>query len=466
MEVLSELTALVLAAGKGTRMRSKKPKVLQEILGQTLIWYVHTALERLMDKRHIWTVVGHESQALYDLYPDMSTRFIYQDRQLGTGHALQCSYSILRENGYSWCLIVNGDTPLFRPESLFALFERAKSENADLAFITMFLDDPTGYGRIVRDESGSVSEIIEEKDIYAQRSENGKINEVNTGVYCLNLETMGDYLHLLTNENEQKEYYLPQLIEICREYQAHVVTSLGQNSDDYLGVNNPKELLYCEELMQRRIIEEIITKGAILHQPSLIRVGPEVECSPSVEITGPCELYGRCQLDPGSRVESHVWLKDSSLGSGSTIHSFSHINGSEIGKDCQIGPYARLRPGTKLSSTSKVGNFVEIKKAILDQGCKVNHLSYIGDAHIGEETNVGAGTITCNYDGSQKHQTNIGKHVFIGSNSSLVAPLTIGDNSIVGAGSTITKDIPEQMLSVERGKQKNLDWKGKWSRDQ
>ncbi len=461
MQQSSDLAALVLAAGKGTRMKSSKPKVLQEILGQTLIWYVYDAIKQVVNERHLWTVVGHESQELYGLYHDMSKRFVSQDRQLGTGHALQCAYPVLKENGYSWCLIVNGDTPLLGSKSLLELVETAKREKADFAFITMLLDDPFGYGRILRDDRGYVSKVVEEKDIYGSGSEVSRVREVNAGVYCLNLRTVGKYLEYLTNENEQEEYYLPQLIEICLENNAHVMTVSGQNQSEFLGVNNPRELIHCEELMQRRILDELLLKGAILHQPSLIRLGPEVECSSGVEITGPAELYGRCLLETGTSIESHVWIKDSILGSGSTIHSFSHIDGSEIGSDCQVGPYARLRPGTRLHPTSKVGNFVEVKKATLERGCKVNHLSYIGDARVGEETNVGAGTITCNYDGVQKHRTDIGKRVFIGSNSSLVAPLYIGDESVVGAGSTITKDVPGQMLSVSRSKQKNLEWKRK-----
>jgi bifunctional UDP-N-acetylglucosamine pyrophosphorylase/glucosamine-1-phosphate N-acetyltransferase len=459
------VAALVLAAGKGTRMKSNKPKVLHEILGQSLLWYVYQALENVVLKEHIWTVVGYASHKIAEYYPDMTRNFIYQEQQLGTGHAFQCAYQSLKEQGYTWCLVVNGDTPLITSESLVGLMEKTQRRGVDCALMSMFLDNPQGYGRIVRDEHGQFVKVIEEKDLTVKDTGASDMNEVNTGIYCVRLSHIEPFLHFLTNVNEQKEYYLPQLLEICRDQGGHVDTSTGSCADEFLGINTPKELIRCEECMQWRILNKFLENGVVMHQPSLIRVGPQVELSPGVEITGPCEIYGQSCVANGSQIASHVWMKDVNVDQGTIVSSFSHIEGARVGPKCSIGPYARLRPGTQVAEGSKVGNFVEVKKAQLDRGCKVSHLSYIGDAHIGEETNVGAGTITCNYDGTQKHQTSIGKQAFIGSNTSLVAPVSVGDYCVIGAGSTITKDVPEQMLSVARGKQKNLDWKRKWSRE-
>jgi bifunctional UDP-N-acetylglucosamine pyrophosphorylase/glucosamine-1-phosphate N-acetyltransferase len=449
-----DICALVLSAGKGTRMKSALPKVLHLLLGEPMLWYVHYALRGVFDRQDIFYVIGYKADLIKDSLDFIQGQTVYQQAQLGTGHALQCAYSYLVERGYEWCLVVNGDVPLLNMEKVLPMMEQALLSKVAMAFLTIYLDDPKGYGRVIRDDSGNLKGIVEEKDIGDKVVRETK--EVNAGIYFINLKMIKDYLFKLTNENRQGEYYLPQLIEfLVRDGRKVLGVSAGEDTA-FLGVNSSRELVKCDELLRNKITSELLDKGVLIYNPDQVRIGPKVEIEVGARITGPVEIYGECSIERDVVIDSYVWITNSKISFGSRIFSFSHIEEATIGPNSKIGPFARLRPGAVLVEDVKVGNFVEIKKSLLEKGVKASHLSYLGDSFIGEDTNIGAGTITCNYDGKNKHKTYIGRSVFVGSNTSLVAPLKIGDRALIGAGSTITKDVPNGALALERSEQKNL----------
>jgi bifunctional UDP-N-acetylglucosamine pyrophosphorylase/glucosamine-1-phosphate N-acetyltransferase len=449
---------VILAAGKGTRMKSDRPKVVHEILGEPMLWFVHQTMQSLVSRDLLWTVLGYQSDVVLSRIPELEGQVVLQAEQLGTGHALQCSLPDLEGAGCTWCLAVNGDAPLLKAEALSELLQTCREDEAALACMSIQLDDPSGYGRIIRDRDGRFLEIVEDKDLTADQRSQG-LQEVNAGVYCLNLQAIKPFLHRLTNDNRQGEYYITQLIDLCVQAGETVSVVCAGSDPSFLGVNSPRELVLCEELLQSRLVEKAQDRGVVIRGAGQVRLGPRVEIQPGAELTGPLEIYGQSSLEAGVRVDSHVWIKDSVLESGAWVRNFSHLEKAHVGRDCQVGPFARLRPEALLKSGAKAGNFVEIKKATLHEKSKVNHLTYIGDAEIGQGANVGAGTITCNYDGRNKHKTTIGRGAFIGSNTALVAPVVVGENALIGAGSTITKDVPDDTLAVSRAKQKNLPWK-------
>jgi bifunctional UDP-N-acetylglucosamine pyrophosphorylase/glucosamine-1-phosphate N-acetyltransferase len=436
-------------------MRNDRAKVLQAMLGEPMLWYVYDTAGSLLDRSAVWTVVGHQADAVRSTFPDLADRFLLQEEQLGTGHALQIALGSLLETGRSRCLVLNGDAPLLQPRSLKRLLDRAVDEDADLAFMTVELEDPTGYGRVLRDGSGSPERIVEEKDLGEADAERS-VREVNAGVYCLHLERIKPYLDRLTNDNRQGEYYITQLIDLLVQGGGRMTAVRGGSDPEFLGINSPRELVHAERILQQRIVQAHLDNGVIVRNPEQAVIGPRVRIEPGTDMTGPLEILGRSEVLAGACLQSHVWIRDCRLGAGSTVRPFSHLEGATVGPGCDVGPYARLRPGTELRDRAKVGNFVEVKKSLLDEGCKVNHLSYIGDAEVGKESNIGAGTITCNYDGRKKHRTSIGEGAFIGSNTALVAPVRVGRGSVVGAGSTVTKDVPDFMLAVAREKQRHI----------
>ncbi len=450
-----DICALVLSAGKGTRMKSPVPKVLHKVLNEPILWYVFVSLERYFKREDIFFVIGYMAELIEDSLEFIGEQKIYQYEQLGTGHALRCACPVLKEKGYKWVLVVNGDVPLLDMDKILPMIEASIERNIPLSFLTIELDNPHGYGRVIRDERGQVKEIVEQKDITDKSLLN--VREVNAGVYFLNIDIVEDYLFSLKQDNSQGEYYITDLVELLIKDKRIVFAYNIGKEESFLGVNSPEELSLCDEILRKKIIDGLLKKGVLIYSPHVVRIGPKVIVEEGVEIVGPCEIYGSSHISRGSIIDSNTWILDGNIGEEVRIYSFSHIEGACIESGCKIGPFARLRPDTHLKNGVKVGNFVEIKKSVLESGVKASHLSYLGDSHIGENTNIGAGTITCNYDGKQKHRTTIGKSVFVGSNTSLVAPLTIGDNALIGAGSTITKDVPPNSLAVARGKQKNLD---------
>jgi len=451
------ITGVVLAAGKGTRMKSDRPKVLHTLLGTPMLWYVLNTMSALVEWQDLWTIIGYKSEEIISEFPDLSDRMVVQPEQLGTGHAIQCCLPNIQRSDSDWCLVVNADAPMLKFPILEEFVNYSINSDISISFLTIELEDPTGYGRIIRNSDGTVNSIVEEKDI--TDPEIRKINEVNAGVYIFSKQNLYNYLHLLSNENKQQEYYLTELIDISVRNNERVHAFCAGNNPALLGINSPGELIYCEETLKNNRNQDLLNAGVIIRNPSTVRIGPRAKISPNVDITGPVEIYGDSEIDPGTVVESHVVVQGCKVGAGCVLKSFSHLEDAKMDSHCEIGPFARIRPGTTMDQTAKVGNFVEVKKSHLKEGCKANHLSYLGDAEVGEDVNIGAGCITCNFDGKNKHVSVIGNRSFIGSNTSLVAPVTIGEDCLIGAGSTISKDVPENMLSIARTKQKNLNKK-------
>ena len=409
------LDALILAAGKGTRMPSPRPKVLQTLVGESMLGLVYAALAALPGVERVLTLVGYEADlvraeaercARRGPRPDEAANCIEQVEQRGTGHAR--------------------------------------------------LDDPGAFGRVVRDRVGQVAAIVEAKD-YDEARHGREPHEINAGVYLLNVDAARRLLPKLTNDNKSGEYYITDLVALAvAEGMSVLGLPVEADTDAWLGVNTPAELAVAEESLRRRRAAELLASGVILHSPGAIRVSPFAEVEPGAELFGPCEIYGDSRVAAGALIESHCVLRNAVVGAGARVRSFCHLEDAVVGAACQVGPYARLRPGAVMEEESHAGNFVEMKKARLGKGSKANHLTYLGDAEVGPGVNVGAGTITCNYDGRNKHRTVIGAGAFIGSNTALVAPVTVGESALVGAGSVITKDVPAETLAVGRGRQVNV----------
>ena len=447
----SSCCALILAAGKGTRMHSKKPKVLHTILGEPLLGHVAGALRPLFGEA-VWAVIGHEADMVRAAFAGRDLRFVEQKEQLGTGHALMVALPELKRAGMKKVLVVNGDTPLITTDTLRDFMFYA--EGADVSVATLTLENPGAYGRIVR-QNGELRAIVEAKD-FDVAFHGEPTGEINAGIYMLNLDAVEILVPKLGNENKSGEYYITDLVGMAVA-EGMVVRGLSCGSDpNLLGINNPAELAASEELRRRAIVEERLAAGVAMHGPDMVRMGPYVTVEPGAELFGPCELYGHTHIASDVIIESHCVIRDSRVESGTVVHSFSHMDHAEVGPDCLVGPYARLRPGAVMERGAHMGNFVEMKKARLCEGAKANHLTYLGDAEVGARANIGAGTITCNYDGVNKYKTIIGEHAFIGSNTALVAPVTVGAEALVGAGSVITKDVPDGDLAVARGKQMNV----------
>lgn len=447
--------ALILAAGKGTRMHSSKPKVLHSILGEPLLGHVAAALQPLFADA-VWTVIGHEADMVRAAFADSSMRFVEQKEQLGTGHALMTALPALQAAGLERVLVVNGDTPLITTTMLERFLR--DSEGADLSVATLTLPSPGAYGRVVRHQE-KVAAIVEAKD-YDPALHGPEPREINAGIYMIRLGAAVELLPQLTNANKSGEYYITDLVRLAVARRMDV-TGLNCGGDpNLLGINNPVELARSEELRRQSLVQACLESGVVMHGPEAIRLGPFVTVEPGAELSGPCEIYGHTRIASGAVVEAFCHIRDSQVEAGAVIRSFSHLENADVGPDCTVGPYARLRPGAVLHKGAHVGNFVEMKKAVLGEGAKANHLTYLGDAEVGAGANIGAGTITCNYDGVNKHRTSIGAHAFIGSNTSLVAPVSVGENAVVGAGSVITKTVPDGALGVARGKQVVLPRRG------
>ncbi|MDR2573417.1 MAG: bifunctional UDP-N-acetylglucosamine diphosphorylase/glucosamine-1-phosphate N-acetyltransferase GlmU [Desulfovibrio sp.] len=440
--------ALVLAAGKGTRMHSDRPKVLQTLLGEYMLAYVLAALRPHFGE-NIRIVAGHQARLLEEAFP--GERFVLQAEQLGTGHALMLALPVLIEAGFRHVVVVNGDAPLLDAETARNFLQKA--EGADLAFATLELDEPGSYGRVAR-EAGKPRAIVEARD--CDRAMLARTREVNAGLYLISLALAEALLPRLTRANNSGEYYITDLVALAAAggYDVRAVECGGD--ENLLGVNSPEELDRMEERLRGRVAAELLRSGVLLHASGMVRVSPLARIEPGAELTGPCEIFGQSVVQRGARVASHCVVRDSVIETNAEVRHFSHLEGARIGAGAVVGPFARLRPGAVLEPASRAGNFVEIKNARLGQGAKANHLTYLGDADVGPGANIGAGTITCNYDGRHKYKTSIGEKAFIGSNTALVAPVSVGAGSLVGAGSVITMDVPEGEMAIARSRQKNL----------
>lgn len=443
--------ALILAAGKGTRMHSDKPKVLQTLLGEPMLRYVLDSLRPLFN-REVWTVIGHQADMVRAAFVHEDMRFVTQEQQLGTGHALMQALPAIEAAGCEHILVINGDTPLITTRLLESFLREARG--ADVAFATISLQNPGAYGRVVR-HNGRVAAIVEAKD-YDEALYGPEPNEVNAGLYYLRVATLKVLLPRVTCANRSGEYYITDLVGLAVGARCAVRGVECGDDPNLFGVNSPLELSRSEALLRMLLVQERLEAGVIMHAPELVRLSPLAEVAPGAELCGPCEIYGKSRIARGAVVRSHCVLRDAVVEEGAEIRSFSHIQEAHVGKNATVGPYGRLRPGAKLEEDAHVGNFVELKKAILGKGAKANHLSYLGDTEVGPGANIGAGTITCNYDGTNKFCTHIGARAFIGSNTALVAPVRVGADALVGAGSVITKDVPEGQMGIARARQATM----------
>ncbi|MBO8214071.1 bifunctional UDP-N-acetylglucosamine diphosphorylase/glucosamine-1-phosphate N-acetyltransferase GlmU [Acinetobacter nosocomialis] len=437
-------TVIILAAGKGTRMRSQLPKVLQPLAGRPLLGHVIKTAKQLLAE-NIITIYGHGGDHVKQTFAQENIQWVEQAEQLGTGHAVQMTLPVLPKDGIS--LILYGDVPLVRQTTLEQLVE--VSSKTGIGMITLHVDNPTGYGRIVR-QDGKIQAIVEHKDATdAQR----QIQEINTGIYCVSNAKLHEWLPKLSNENAQGEYYLTDIVAMAVADGLEIASIQPELAFEVEGVNDRLQLAALERDFQQQQAKELMQQGVTFTDPARfdlrgsVKVGHDVRIDVNVIIEGDCELGDFVEIGAG------CILKNTKIAAGTKVQPYSVFDGAIVGENTQIGPFARLRPGAKLANEVHIGNFVEVKNTTIGLGSKANHFTYLGDAEIGADSNIGAGTITCNYDGANKHKTTIGDAVFIGSNSSLVAPVTIGNGATVGAGSVITKDVAEQSLSFERAQQ-------------
>jgi bifunctional UDP-N-acetylglucosamine pyrophosphorylase/glucosamine-1-phosphate N-acetyltransferase len=445
------LIVVILAAGQGTRMCSNLPKVLHEVGGVSMLGHsISTAEELGADK--IVVVYGHGGEQVIKAIDNDSLAWVEQARQLGTGHAVQQAIPHFKNKGNETVLILYGDVPLVKADTLQSLLAAQKS--AAMAILSTRLEDPFGYGRIIRDNEGIVLQITEEKDADEATRQ---INEINTGILCASSKHLSQWLSEIKNDNKQNEYYLTDCVELAVA-QGHLVEAIVcEDATEVMGVNSRIHLAEVEQVYQSRLRQELMLQGVTLRNPESVYIEGHIETSKDIVIEPNVTLRGKIQLGENVVISTNCVLKDCSIAAGTTIYPNTVIEGAVIGEKCEIGPFARVRPDAQLSSKVKLGNFVEVKKSTLAMGAKVNHLSYIGDAEVGEKTNIGAGTICCNYDGANKHKTIIGNDVFIGSDTQLVAPVSVEDGATIGAGSTITKDVSAGKLALSRSKQVTVD---------
>ncbi|MGP9534727.1 bifunctional UDP-N-acetylglucosamine diphosphorylase/glucosamine-1-phosphate N-acetyltransferase GlmU [Halomonas sp. AOP42-E1-30] len=447
---MQELDIVILAAGKGTRMRSQTPKVLHTLAGKPMVQHVlETASGLRPDRTHV--VIGHGAEQLREVLADSGVNFAVQAEQKGTGHAVA---QALEHLGSGKVAILYGDVPLLQRESLRELLSHVDEQHMGL--LTVSLDNPSGYGRIVRNDAGDAVAIVEQKDANSAQL---AITECNTGIMAMTSGQLKRWLPQLSAENAQGEYYLTDVIAMAADEGVKVCTAQPATAVEVEGVNNRAQMARLERAYQQQLADKLMEQGVALADPARLDVRGRLSCGHDVFIDVGCVFEGDVELGEGVRIGPYCVIKNSTIGAESVVDTHSVIDSTVAAGLNQIGPFARLRPGTRLAVKAKVGNFVETKNADVGEGSKINHLSYVGDARLGRDVNVGAGTITCNYDGANKHVTEIGDNAFIGSNTSLVAPVTVGKGATVGAGSTIAKDVTDYALAVTRGRQlEKIDW--------
>jgi bifunctional UDP-N-acetylglucosamine pyrophosphorylase/glucosamine-1-phosphate N-acetyltransferase len=447
---MSTRYAIILAAGQGTRMKSKLYKVLHPVCGKPMVQHVVDQISKLQINEMV-TIIGHGAEKVKAQLGNKS-KYMLQEQQLGTAHAVMQAKELLADK-QGVTLVVCGDTPLIQAETMEALFKHHSDTMAKATILTASTNDPTGYGRIIRDELGNVKKIVEHKDASEQER---NVTEINTGTYCFDNLALFEALELVSNDNVQGEYYLPDVIEILKKQGAIVTAYQTDNFAETLGVNDRVALSEAEKTMRLRINEYHMRNGVTIIDPASTYIGSDVEIGrdtivyPGTSITGTSVIGSECSIGPNSEI------KDCQIGDQTAIRQ-SVAHDSKIGTLVNIGPFAHIRPDSDISDEVRIGNFVEIKKAVFGKNSKASHLSYIGDAQVGQDVNIGCGTITVNYDGQNKFLTKIEDGAFIGCNSNLIAPVTIGKESYVAAGSTITCDVPEEALSIARARQVNKE---------
>jgi bifunctional UDP-N-acetylglucosamine pyrophosphorylase / glucosamine-1-phosphate N-acetyltransferase len=460
----TQVDVVIMAAGKGTRMKSLRPKVLHRLAGKPLVNHVIDCATRLQARRAV-VITGHQAEQVEAALTPLAAsalplQFVRQMPQLGTGHAVQQAVPVLGDDGVT--LVLSGDVPLTQADTLHALLQVCDGQH--LALLTLDLPDPTGYGRIVRGPGDVVQAIVEHKDA---SEEQRRITEIYSGIMAVPTRLLRGWLARLDNQNAQGEYYLTDIVKFAVADGLPVLAHRIHDALQVAGINSPAQLAELERAHQRRVADALLEQGVRLADPARLDVRGALTCGQDVEIDINCVFEGAVSLGDGVRIGAHCVVANARIAAGAVIHPFTHIDGEKlgvtVGEGALIGPFARLRPGAELGADVHIGNFVEVKNSTLAAGAKANHLAYLGDATVGERVNYGAGSITANYDGANKHRTVIEADVHIGSNCVLVAPVTIGAGGTVGGGSTITKDTPAGALSVARGKQLSVP---NWARPQ
>ena len=454
---MESIITIILAAGKGTRMKSDLVKVLHPLLGVPMLSYpVELSLNDLKAEKTI-LVVGHQADKIKEKFKDPRIHFVIQKDQLGTGHAVLQALPFL-QSFKGTVLILCGDVPLVKMETLRSFIDTFWRNESNLAVLTAVVENPSGYGRIIRGPTGWLERIVEEKD----GSEVEKlIREINTGIFCIKAPFLIDGLKEIGQENAQGEYYLTDLVEIGRKRGMRCSAHMVADPTEVRGINTRADLAVANEVLRQEKVMDLMLSGVTIIDPKTAYVDRTVEIGKDTVVHPNCMLQGKTKIGERCVIESNARIVDSLIGDEVLVRTNSVITESKIDDGASIGPFAHLRPLTEIKTKAKIGNFVEVKKSVIGKGTKANHLTYIGDSLVGEEVNVGAGTIVCNYDGFEKHQTIIGDRVFVGSNVELVAPVKVGSRSSIGAGTTVTKNVPEGALAISRVKQKNI--KG-WSK--
>ena len=448
----------IMAAGKGTRLKSKRPKVLHEIGGQALLKHVIAAAKTLVATDNIYCIVGHEADRVKAAVAPTGVKFVMQEEQRGTGHALQmvkAYFTLTGEKLPENMLVLSGDVPLIRPETIRAICEMHLAESAAMTILTAVPEDPTGYGRVLRAGSGvEVSAIVEQKSLQPQH---GNPPEINSGIYCFKTEALFAKLDLLSTDNAHGEFYLTDVAALLVGDGERVVAVKAESVDEVLGANTIAEMMHLDQAMRAATARRLMAMGVTIFRPdtcvidAAVSVGADTVIEPYVQLLGATKIGSEC------RIRSYSVIQNSSLGDGVLVRNGCIMDGAEISVGAILGPYAHLRPESRIGAGAHVGNFVETKKITLGKGSKANHLNYLGDAEIGAGVNIGAGAITCNYDGVAKHLTRIGDGAFVGSDSTLVAPVSVGDGAYIAAGSCITEDVPEGALALGRSRQVTKD---------
>lgn len=444
------LAVVIMAAGKGTRLKSRRPKVLHEIGGKPLLAHVITAASKIVAAADIFVIVGHEADRVKAAVAQSGVNFVLQAEQLGTGHAIQCAREAIV--GYDDVLVLSGDVPLLRAETIEMLLEYHRVDSA-MTILTALPENPFGYGRIVRGESENALEV---EAIVEQKSLNDKqlgIREINTGIYVFRTKPLITHLRWLISNDENGEYYLTDMARILVREGELVTAVEAPDPHEVLGANTIPELVALDATLRARSATRLMLEGVTIFRPETCLIDAEVEVGPDTVIEPFVQLLGKTRIGSDCLIRSGTVIENSTLADAVLIRQSCIIADSTIGSGAKIGPFAHLRPGSEIGDEAHVGNFVETKKARLGKGAKANHLSYLGDAVIGAGSNIGAGVITCNYDGVNKHTTTIGEGVFVGSDSTLVAPISVGDGAYIGAGSCITREVPADALAVGRSRQ-------------
>jgi bifunctional UDP-N-acetylglucosamine pyrophosphorylase/glucosamine-1-phosphate N-acetyltransferase len=454
---LEGIATIILAAGKGTRMKSDLVKVLHPLLGLPMLSYpIELSLSGIKAEKTI-VVVGHQADRIQEMFKGVRIKFAIQKEQLGTGHAVLQAIPFL-QSFRDTVLILCGDVPLVKVETLRAFIDTYRKNESTLSVLTAVVENPFGYGRILRNSKGWLEKIVEEKD--ASKKER-MIGEINTGIFCVKASFLMEGLREVGKENAQGEYYLTDLVEIAKKRGLRCSAHIVADPVEVMGINTRVDLAIANEVLQQEKLRNLMLSGVTIVDPKTTYVDRGVEVGKDTVLYPSCHLQGKTKIGERCVIETNSKISDSIIGHDVTIRPNSVITESKIEEGAIIGPFAHLRPLSEIKKKAKIGNFVEVKKSVIGIGSKANHLAYIGDSLLGEDVNIGAGTIFCNYDGFEKHQTIIGNRVFVGSNVELVAPVKVGNGSSIGAGTTVTKDVPEGALAISRVKQKNI--KG-WSK--